>query len=275
DRVQQRGLRVHHPHAAATAAARRLDDHRIAHRARIADDLARILGQGAWRPRNGRYAGCGHRLLGRHLVAHRADRFRPRADEYETALLDPFGKVGVLGQEAGSRVNSLGVGLFGGADDRWYVQIGCARRRRPDAHRLVGQFHVLRVGVGLRVDEDGANAHLSTGALDAQGDFAPVRDQDLLEHAESVRGVRCSMSARFERRYARLESPVSRYSMTNNGCPYSTGCPFSTRIFFTVPPTSASISFSSFMASMMQSVSPALTSDPCSTKAGAPGLGDG
>lgn len=42
-----------------------------------------------------------------------------------------------------------------------------------------------------------------------------------------------------------------------SGSPNSTGVPFSTRISLTVPDFSASISFISFIASMMHSVSPA------------------
>lgn len=65
----------------------------------------------------------------------------------------------------------------------------------------------------------------------------------------------------------------SVYSMINSGSPYSTGVPFSTRISLITPDFSASISFISFMASMMHKVSPSLTLWPTSTKAGALGLG--
>jgi len=45
----------------------------------------------------------------------------------------------------------------------------------------------------------------------------------------------------------------------NSGSPYSTGWPFSTKSRVTSPATSASISFISFIASMMQTVLPAST----------------
>ena len=38
------------------------------------------------------------------------------------------------------------------------------------------------VRIRRRVDRDGLDPHLLGGAVDAQGDLAPVRDQDLLEH---------------------------------------------------------------------------------------------
>ena len=59
--------------------------------------------------------------------------------------------------------------------------------------------------------------------------------------------------------------------MMNSGWPNSTGWPFSTRIALTTPDLSASISFISFIASMMQSVSPACTVWPTSTNGLAPG----
>ena len=47
---------------------------------------------------------------------------------------------------------------------------------------------------------------------------------------------------------------VRDYSMMKSGWPYSTGCPFSTRIALTTPAASDSISFNSFIASMMHNV---------------------
>src|SRR5574340_259076 len=50
----------------------------------------------------------------------------------------------------------------------------------------------------------------------------------------------------------------------NRGSPYSTGCPFSTSMALITPDWSASISLSSFMASIMHRVWPALTDCPTS-----------
>src|SRR5713101_3945746 len=55
----------------------------------------------------------------------------------------------------------------------------------PDADRLVGELHRQRVRVGLRVGEHRADAELATRSDDPQGDLAPVRDQNLMEHASS------------------------------------------------------------------------------------------
>ena len=107
DRAVQRRLGMHHPHAAATAAAGGLDDHRITHRPGNLHDFLGIVGQCALGARHDRHARFAHGVLGRHLVAHQADRVGARADEDESALFDPLGEVRILGQEAVARMDRL------------------------------------------------------------------------------------------------------------------------------------------------------------------------
>ena len=57
DRVDQRGLGMHHAHAASAAAAGGLDDDRIADLARDLDDFLRLLGQRAFAAGHDRHAG--------------------------------------------------------------------------------------------------------------------------------------------------------------------------------------------------------------------------
>ena len=64
---------------------------------------------------------------------------------------------------------------------------------------------------------------------------------------------------------------VPRQSMITSGWPNSTGWPFSARICLTTPALSDSISFISFIASMMHSGSPTCTLSPTSTNALLPG----
>ena len=168
-----------------------------------------------------------------------------RADELESTLLDAFGKVRVLAQEAVARMNRLGVGHFGRRNDGRHIEIAKCRCRRTDANRLLRQLDVFGLAIGFRIDHHGLDAHLTAGALDTQRDLAAVGDQNLLEHG---------------------------HSMMNSGWPYSTAWPLSPRICVTVPDLSASISLRIFMASMMQTVSPSLTLLPISTNAAAPGL---
>ena len=70
----------------------------------------------------------------------------------------------------------------------------------------------------------------------------------------------------------RQSSLHSDYSITNKGSPYSTGVPFSTKMALTTPDFSASISFISFMASMMHRVWPSFTVWPTSTNGSEVGL---
>ena len=81
DGREERGLRAHDAHAAAAAAARSLDDDRVADPAGDLDDLLGIIGEravGAWNAGDARFP---HGLLGAHLVAHEADGFCARTDE--------------------------------------------------------------------------------------------------------------------------------------------------------------------------------------------------
>ncbi|KAG1458290.1 hypothetical protein G6F57_014719 [Rhizopus arrhizus] len=147
DSVQQRGLGVHHAHAAATAAASRLDDDRIAD---LTGDLGvgdDVFAQRTARTRHAGHAGRLHRADGFDLVTHHADGVGLGADEDEAGLLHALGEVGVLRQEAVARVDGLGVGDFSGGDQRRDVEVALRRRRRADADRLVGHGHVLEVAV--------------------------------------------------------------------------------------------------------------------------------
>src|SRR5256885_1307532 len=61
------------------------------------------------------------------------------------------------------------------------ASVWTTRRPRPDAHRFVGEAHVLGVAVGLGMHDDGLDAHFAARALNAQRDLAAVGDQDLVE----------------------------------------------------------------------------------------------
>ena len=80
-------------------------------------------------------------------------------------------------------MNRVGAGDLGGRDEARNVEVGLARRRRPDADVVVGEAHVQRFAVGLGVDGDRLHAELAARADDAQRDLAAVRDEDFLEHA--------------------------------------------------------------------------------------------
>ena len=201
-RMNQRRFGVHHAHAAPAAAARRLDDHRVADGLGRALDDDRVIGQSAFRAGHARHAGLDHGLLGRDLVAHDADRLGTRSDEFEAAFLDPLGKVGVFAQETVTGVDGFGVGHLGGGNDGRHVEVALRRRSGADTDRLVGQFDVFGLAVSLGIHHHGLDAEFTAGALDTQGNFAPVGNQDLFEHGAGVTrwstgSVRTPRPARF------------------------------------------------------------------------------
>jgi hypothetical protein len=192
-----------HAHAAAAAAGGRLDEHRIAHVAgdplRLGVAAQRVLGA-----RHDRHAKRAHGALGGDLVAHHADVLGRRPDEGEAVLDHHLGEVGVLGQEADAGMDRIGAGDRRGRQDRRHVEIAAARRRRADAHALVGQPHVHGVGVRGRVHGDRLDAELAARTVDAQRDLAAVGYEDFFEHE----GER-----------------AAPYSMIINASPNSTGWP--------------------------------------------------
>ena len=63
-----------------------------------------------------------------------------------------------LGEKSVPGMNRLGAGALRGFDDLVAAQVALARRRRPDADRLVGLAHVRRARVGIGVHGDRCDA---------------------------------------------------------------------------------------------------------------------
>jgi hypothetical protein len=184
ERVRQVRRVAHDAHPASAAAGHRLDDHRVAD---VLGDLDRLLlaVHRAVTARQHRDAGLLHRAAGARLVPHQLDDVGVGADEADVTRLAHFRQVGALGQEPISRVNRVGAGDFGGADDRRDVQVAVDAARRTDADVLVGEADVQRVLVGLGVDSHRLDAELATGDDDPKRDLAAVGDEDFFKH-ESV-----------------------------------------------------------------------------------------
>ena len=79
-------------------------------------------------------------------------------------------------------MDCLGSGTLGDRKQVRAGEIGFGWPRRTARERLIGQAHVQRVAVCLRVDGHGRDAELATGANDPNRDLAAVRDQDLSKH---------------------------------------------------------------------------------------------
>ena len=77
-------------------------------------------------------------------------------------------------------MDSVDVGDFGRRDDAILAQVRILARSWTDADGFVGELHMQRLLVGLRVDGDGLDAQFPAGPDNAKGDFAAIGDEDLV-----------------------------------------------------------------------------------------------
>ena len=173
------------PHALAAAAGGGLDHHRIAD---MPGDFGRLvrIGDHLEVAGDGVDPGGASQFLRFDLVAHRPNRVRPWADEGHSGGGERFWELGILRQEAVSRMHRFSAGLGAGGDDPFDQQIALGDRRRPDRHRLVGDADVRRAGVRLGMDGDGLDPHRLGGADHPAGDFTAVGDENLVEHGRKL-----------------------------------------------------------------------------------------
>ena len=181
--IGQRRRRMNDLHPPSAAAGSGLDDDRIADFRCDALTLFRrlhpFLGPGEDRHADGR-----NRLPGADLVPHQTHVLRSGADKGHAAVAADFRKFGIFGEKAVAGMDGIGIGDFGGTDDRLHVQIAFGARRRTDADALIGQLHMQCLTVGIRMHRHRFDAQFLAGADDPQGDFAAIGDQDFMKHAE-------------------------------------------------------------------------------------------
>ena len=79
-------------------------------------------------------------------------------------------------------MHRLAAGRLGGCDDARDVEVARGRRRRADADCAVREPDVKGVLVDRRVHGDALDPELAAGPDHADGDLAPVGDEDPLEH---------------------------------------------------------------------------------------------
>ena len=128
-------------HPAATAAASRLDHHRVA---KLLCDLHRIvlclndsIAAGRYR-----HAGFARSRTSSVLVAHRLHRTRGRADELDIAAFADFHEMRVLSEEPIAGMNRINIADLGRAHDPIDFQItlrGWAPHRCRSLHRRAGR----------------------------------------------------------------------------------------------------------------------------------------
>ena len=89
-------------------------------------------------------------------------------------------------------MNRLRTGFFCDIQNHIATQIRIGRARAADRPRFIGQTHMLRILVRLRIHGDGVDAQAPAGADHAAGDLATIGNQYALEHAESLRVLRAA-----------------------------------------------------------------------------------
>src|SRR6185369_1903727 len=141
EQVRQLLGRADYAHAASAAACRRLHNDGIANRFRPFNRFV-FAGDHAFRAGQNWHSRLLHRHAGFFFLAHHANYFRRWSDEFDSAGLANFREVRVLAQQPVSRMDSIDVRDFRGADNGRNIEIALARTRRTDADRLVGKTHV-------------------------------------------------------------------------------------------------------------------------------------
>src|SRR5690606_15386799 len=112
-----------------------------------------------------------------------------RADEDQAGSGAGFGELRVLREEAVAGVDRLRAGTPRCRQDRLAAQVTLARRCRTDMDRFVGEAHMARRAIGVRIHRDSRDAEPAAGGDHPAGDLAAVGDQDLVEHARGLLAV--------------------------------------------------------------------------------------
>jgi hypothetical protein len=169
--------------AAPAAPRRRFDDEREADARGVPERRVDGL-DGTAAPRRHRHAGFLGEPLGGDLVTNQPDDRRVRPDEDDAESLAPFGKLGLLRDEAPPDPDRIGARRAQGARQRVVVEVPPVER-----DRLVRMADEHRVALGLRVERDdtyrlGAfHVDLAHGVDDANRGFAAVDDRQARERA--------------------------------------------------------------------------------------------
>jgi hypothetical protein len=181
EQVAQICRRPYDAHPAAAAAGNGLDDDRIADVLRALERLFFAVERPVAAGQH-RHAGLLHRAASARLVAHQLDHIGVRADEADMARLADFREVRAFRKEAVARMNGVGAGDFGRADDRRDVQVAVGAPRRSDADVFIGVLDVQGVLIGLGIDSDRADTELAARDNHPQRDLSTIGDQDLFKH---------------------------------------------------------------------------------------------
>ncbi len=180
-RVVDLGFALDDLHPAAAAAERRFDAHRPTELVAECLDLLGTLGE-LGGTRDDRRAATDGGEAARHLVGHLVHRSRRRTDELDSHRCDCTGEVGILGEEPVTGMHRVGTAALDDIEHHIGVDVALRCRLSAEGVGLVGETHVERIPIQLGIHRHRGNTHLPGSTDDADGNFATVGDQDLLEH---------------------------------------------------------------------------------------------
>jgi len=172
-------------HADTPAAARRLNQHREADRARRGEN-----GSGVSRQHAGalghRHAVLGRQLARPGLVPHRLDPAWRRPDEARAGFRHPLRERGVFREKAVTGVQPVRARFAQHLDQGILVEIARARRRGPDGMSLACHLQVRRPGVRLRIHRHRADAHLVQRAQHTGSNRPAIGNDNFAKHEKCV-----------------------------------------------------------------------------------------
>ncbi len=169
-------------HSFAAAARRRFNQQRKTNRRREAQQIfvgpiAHVFGAG-----HNRHARFDDRRARLAFIAHRRNGRRIRTDKLNAALAALFRKIFALGEKAITGMNRVRARFFRRLKNFIRAQIGFARRRGTDEIRFIRIAHMQRVAIRFRKNSDGFQPKFAASANHADGNFAAIGDQNLIEH---------------------------------------------------------------------------------------------
>ena len=168
-------------HSTTATAGRRLQNHREAKGYRLLHGVLCIPQRLRAAGDDGNTTGDSD-LLGAKLIAHLPQHLGGWPDEQDTVFLTGSGKVGILRQEAVSGMDGGNTTALGQSDDAGDVQIRPQRGfLLPHQIRLVRLGAEQRIGVLIGVDGHRVDAQIVAGTENADGNFATVGHQHLLD----------------------------------------------------------------------------------------------
>ena len=147
NRFDELAVASHDSHASPTTTASGLDDDRVTNLVGQFPIACWVITERTITTRDTGHTSRFHFGDGTDLVTHQPDNIGGGANEFKAAVFDAFGKVGVLGQKAITRMYRFCARDFRSADDGRYVQITVGRCGRTDTHSFIGKANMFQISV--------------------------------------------------------------------------------------------------------------------------------